>query len=165
MARKRTIYASCLVLVLLVGAGILAFLKPVIVIENRPGVFVRNQGRLEAVIFRVDGFWYWGGQVAMLANIPDIRQRVTKHDSPVRLQIPDMPFPPEYGIREKTCFMKLAIRYSIPGIPVFRFATRSYFEYDEKQETWVGTKQIPPKHRALGSLTVGDVGKIELNFK
>ena len=122
-------------------------------------------GRLEAVIFRVDGFWYWGGQVAMLANMPHIRQRVSKLGAPVRLQIPNMPLPPEYGIREKNCFMKLVIRYSIPGIPVFRFATRLYFEHDEKQKIWAATKQIPPKHRALGSLTIGNVGKIELIFK
>lgn len=141
-------------------------MKPAIVMEkDGAGIFVKNQGRLEAVIFRVDGFWYWGGQVAMLDNMPRIRQRVSRDGPRVRLQIPDMPFPPEYGIREKNCFMKLVTRYSIPGIPLFRFTTRFYFEYNEEQNAWVATKQIPPKHRALGSLTVGDVGRIELNFK
>ena len=153
-------------MVVLLGGGILSFMKPAIVMEkDGPRIFVKNQGRSEAVIFRVDGFWYWGGQVAMLDNMPRIRQRVTKGGSRVKLQIPDMPFPPEYGIRDRSCFMKLVARYSIPGIPLFRFATRFYFKYDEGQNTWVATKQIPPKHRALGSLTVGDVGKIELDFK
>jgi hypothetical protein len=60
--------------------------------------------------------------------------------------------------------MKLALRYKIPGIPIFRYTTPLYFEYDTNSKLWTTTKSIPPKYRALGKIAIGDIGEIQLSF-
>ena len=163
-SRRKAIYGGALLLVVLC-LGSLAFLKPMIVMDfERPGLYIKNKGRLSAWIYKVDGFWYWGGQVAFLVNMPPIRQRVSGDGVDVKLQIPDIPPPHEYGIYRQTCYMKLAVRYTIPGVPVFRFTTPLFFEYDEIRKTWAATKSIPPENRALGSVPMGNIGEIKLNF-
>jgi len=164
-ARRKTIYGGLVLVVGTICLSVLAFLKPVITMDpDHPGIHVTNEGRLEASIHRVDGFWYGAGQVAMLANIPPIQQVVHKEAGSVRLQIPDMPSPDGYGIHQGACYMKLVIRYTIPGVPIFRFTTPLYFIFDEKQQEWISTGSIPPEHRALGNLAVGNVDKVDLNF-
>lgn len=60
--------------------------------------------------------------------------------------------------------MKLEVHYRIPGIPIFRYITPLYFEYDADRKIWTATENIPAKHRSLGKLATGNIGKIELNF-
>jgi hypothetical protein len=163
--QRKAIYGGFFLVVVTISLSVLAFLKPVIAMTpDRPGIHVKNTGRLGASIHRVDGFWYWAGHVAMLANIPPIRQVVDEGAAPARLQIPKMPAPGGYGIHEGPCYMKLVIRYTIPGIPVFRFTVPVYFRFDEKQQEWMPVGRIPAKHRALGNLSAGNVEKLNLNF-
>jgi hypothetical protein len=163
--RKRAILCGCILLVVLVGLGYFGVSKPVIVMDtDQAGIHVKNKGSMDALIYKVDGFWYWAGQVALLANMPEIHQRVGRGATPVRLQIPDIPISDEQAIQQGPCYMKLAVRYRIPGIPIFRYTTPLYFEYDQNRKTWRATKNIPPRYRSLGNLAVGNIRKIELNF-
>jgi hypothetical protein len=164
-AQRKTLYGGLIFLVATICLSVLGFVKPVVTMaRGQPGIHLKNEGRLGARIHRVDGFWYWGGQVAMLRNIPPIQQTVQKGTLPVRLQIPDIPSPDGYGIQQEACYMKLIIRYTIPGIPIFRFTAPLYFRFDEKQHEWISTDSIPPQHRALGNLAVGNVDRVDLNF-
>ena len=163
--RKWAILCGWILLVVVVGLGYFGVSKPVIVMESgRAGIYVKNKGGMDALIYKVDGFWYWAGQVALLANMPDIHQRVEPGVTPVRLQIPDIPTFDEQTIQQGPCYMKLAVRYRIPGISIFRYTKPLYFEYDQNRKTWATTKNIPPRYRSLGNLAVGNIGKIELNF-
>ena len=75
--RKRAIWVGCILLVLLVGLGYFGVFRPIIVMDtDRAGIYVKNKGDMDALIYKVDGFWYWAGQVALLANMPGIHQRV-----------------------------------------------------------------------------------------
>jgi hypothetical protein len=164
--KNRAIVGGCILLVVLVGLGYLGISRPVIVmdIDQADGVYVKNNGGMDALIYKVDGFWYWAGQVALLANMPDIHQRVGSGAAPVKLQIPDIPIFDKQAAQQGACYMKLAVRYMIPGIPIFRYTTPLYFEYAPDLKVWTATKGIPPKYRALGNLAVGNIGKIELSF-
>jgi hypothetical protein len=75
---KWVVFGGCFLLLVLVGMGYLAVHRPVILFANtdQSGINIKNGGRIDALIYRIDGFWYWDGQVALLANMPDIRQRV-----------------------------------------------------------------------------------------
>ena len=164
-AQRKTIYGGLVLVVVTISLSVLAFLKPVITMTpDHPGIHVKNAGRLGASIHRVDGFWYWAGHVALLVNIPPIQQVVHKGAAPARLQIPDMPAPDDYGIHQGVCYMKLVIRYTIPGVPIFRFTAPVYFKFHEEQQEWIPTGRIPAKHRALGNLPVGNIDKLNLNF-
>jgi hypothetical protein len=163
--RNRAILGGCILLVLLAGLGSFRVFRPVIVMDtDKAGIYVRNRGDMDALIYRVDGLWYWAGQVALLANIPSIRQRVRPAATSVRLQIPDIPIRSEQAIQKNACYMKLLVRYRIPGIPIFRYTTPLYFKCHPNRKTWDAVKHIPAKHRSLGNLAVGNVGKIELDF-
>jgi hypothetical protein len=96
--------------------------------------------------------------------MPGIHQRVEAGADWVRLQIPDIPIPDKQGAIQSVFFMKLAVRYSIPGIPIFRYTAPLYFEYNATNKTWALTKSIPAKYRALGNLAIGNVDQIELSF-
>ena len=163
---KRAIWVGCILLFALVGLGYFGIYRPVIIMEtDQAGIYVKNNGGMDALIYKVDGFWYWGdGQVAMLANMPDIYQRVGPGAVPVRLQIPDIPIFDKQAAQQSRCFMKLAVRYTIPGVPIFRYTTPLYFEYARNLRIWTATNSIPVRYRALGKLTTGNVGKIELSF-
>lgn len=164
--QKRVILVGCISLLVLVFVGYFGISRPVIVMDiaQANGVYVKNNGGMDALIYKVDGFWYWAGQVALLANIPDIQQKVGPGTVPVRLQIPDIPIPSEDGFQQGACYMKLAVRYTIPKIPIFRYTTLLYFEYAPSLKVWTATKNIPPKYRAFGKLAMGNIGKIELRF-
>ena len=164
--RKWAILCGWIVVVVIVGLGYFGFSKPVIVMDGgRAGIYVKNEGGIDALIYKIDGFWYWAGQVALLANMPDIHQRVEPGATPVRLQIPDIPIFDKQAIQQGPCYMKLVVRYTIPGISIFRYTKPLYFAYDQDRKIWTATKSIPPRYRSLGNLAVGNVGKIELNFK
>jgi hypothetical protein len=128
------------------------------------GFDVKNQGGMDALIYRVDGFWYWGGQVALLHNMPAIHQQVEATPTPVRLQLPGIPAPSEEITQKGPCYMKLALRYRIPGIPVFRYTSVWYFQFNSQRQIWGPRESIPPKYRSLGNLAMGNVGRIELTF-
>ena len=163
--RKWVVLGGCLLLLVLVGLGYLAVHRPVILVDtDQIGIYVKNTGSIDALIHKVDGFWYWAGQVALLANMPDIRQGVGAGAAPVKLQIPDIPIPGKQITQQSPFYMKLAVRYRIPGIPIFRYTTPLYFKYDPSHRMWASTKNIPPKYRSLGNLAVGNIGKIELSF-
>ena len=162
---KWVVLGGCLLLLVLVGLGYFAIHKPVILVDARhAGIHVKNTGRTDALICKVDGFWYWAGRVAFLANMPGIHQRVEAGADSVRLQIPDIPIPGKQITQQSPFFMKLAVRYRIPGIPIFRYTAPLYFEYNATNKTWALTKSIPAKHRALGNLAIGNVDQIELSF-
>ena len=165
LTKKGAIGGGGILLLVLVILGYFRISRPVIIIvPDCAGIHVRNQGAMNAVIYKVDTFWYWAGQVALLGNMPEIHQRVESEATPVRLQVPDIPGPAG-GIQQREhCYMKLAVRYRIPGVPVFRYTTLLYFKYDPDRESWISTKSIPAKYRSLGSLGVGNVGKLELSF-
>ncbi|MBW2565985.1 MAG: hypothetical protein JRE24_03670 [Deltaproteobacteria bacterium] len=162
---KWAVLSGCFLFLILVGLGYLAVHKPVIVVDARQaGIHVKNTGSTDALIYKVDGFWYWAGKVAFLTNMPGIHQRVEAGADSVRLQIPDIPIPDKQGVLQSAFFMKLAVRYSIPGMPIFRYTAPLYFKYNSTNKTWALTKSIPAKHRAIGNLAIGNVDQIELSF-
>ena len=166
LSRRHAIVGGCILLLALVVFGYFAVARPVVVVvHGRTGISVKNTGRMDAFIYRVDGFWYWAGQVAFLSNMPAVLQQVESGAAPVRLQIPDIPGPEGEVAQQGPWYMKLVVRYRIPGIPIFRYRTLSYFEFDPARQAWAPTEDIPAKHRALGKLGIGDVGKIELSFR
>ena len=163
--QKHAIWGGCILLAVLVGLGYFWISRPVIIMDaGQAGIHVKNNGGMDALIHKIDGFWYWAGRVALLTNMPGIRQRVGAGTAPVRLQIPDMPIPGKQATQTSACFMKLEVHYRIPGIPIFRYTTLLYFKYDPNRKIWAVTESIPPKHRSLGNLATGNIGKIELNF-
>lgn len=163
--QKHAIWGGCILLAVLVGLGYFWVSRPVIVMDaGQAGIHVKNNGGMDALIYKVDGFWYWAGQVALVANMPCIHQRVRPVAASVKLQIPDIPIHSEQATEKNACYMKLAVRYRIPGIPIFRYTTPLYFKYDPNGKIWATTKSIPPKYRSLGNLAIGNIGKIELNF-
>jgi len=165
LSRKQAMMGGCILLLVLTLLGYFWVVRPVIVmVPDRAGMDVKNQGGMDALIYKVDGFWYWGGQVALLANMPAIHQRVETTAIPVRLQIPDIPAPAEKIALKGPCYMKLAVRYRIPGIPIFRYTAALYFVLDSHRQIWAPTKSIPPKYRSLGNLAMGNVGRIEISF-
>lgn len=165
LSQNRVILGGCILLVFLVGLAYFGISRPIIVMDtDRAGIYVTNKGDMDALIHKVDGFWYWAGQVAFLANMPGIHQRVRPAAAPVRLQIPDIPIRSEQGTQKNACYMKLVVRYRIPGVPIFRYSTPLYFRYDPNRKKWAVTKSIPPEYRSLGKLATGNIGEIELDF-
>jgi hypothetical protein len=164
-SKRQAIVGSCVLLLMLSLLGFFAVVRPVIVIvPEGPSIDVKNQGGMTALIYRVDGFWYWDSQVALLGNMPSIHQRVKASATPVRLQVPDIPAPSEEILQRAPHCMKLAVRYRIPGIPIFRYTAVSYFEFDPCRQMWAQRQSIPPQCRSLGNLAMGNVGRIELEF-
>lgn len=165
LSKRQAILGGGVLLLVLIFFGYFAVARPVIVrVPDLPGISVNNKGGMNALIYRVDGFWFWAGQVAFLSNLPAICQQVETGAAPVGLQVPDIPAPTGKIAQQGPWYMKLAVRYRIPGIPIFRYTTLLFFKFDPKRETWAGTKTIPPKYRSLGNLGMGNVGKIELRF-
>ena len=163
--KKRAILGGCILLLVLVVLGYFGFFRPVIVkVPCEPGIYIKNEGGMDALIYKIDGFWYRAGRVAVLANIPEIRQRVEPGGPPVRLQVPDIPVPEEKTTKKTACYMRLAVRYGIPGIPIFRYTVLMYFKYDPNRKIWAATKSIPVKFRSVGNLAVGNIGEIKLSF-
>jgi len=163
--KKQKILVIGILLLFFIVAGYFLALRPKIVTDTiGPGIYIKNTGDIDALIWRVDGFWYWGGQVAMLANIPEIKQLVEPGARSARLKIPDIPVPDEKLIQKNACYMKLILRYGIPNIPVFRFKTLLYFEYNPHRKTWEPRESIPVKFKSLGNLSVGNIGQLELTF-
>jgi hypothetical protein len=165
LKRRWMVICGCIILFVLVGLGYLAAQKPVITVSaGKEGIYVKNNGSTDALIYKVDGFWYRAGKVALLVNMPDIHQRVETGGNPIRLQIPDIPTPAEQTLQRSPVYMKLALRYKIPGIWIFRYTIALYFQYDSTHKTWASTKSIPPRYRSLGNLAMGKVDEIELSF-
>jgi hypothetical protein len=163
--KKWAVLAGLVVFLILAGIGSSAVFRPVIVLDtDETGVFVRNTGGTDALIHKVDAFWYWAGQVAFIANMPDVHQEVASEAHPVRLDIPNIPIPEKHATQREPFYMKLAVRYTIPGMPIFRYTEPLFFEYDSDINGWATTENIPLKYRSLGNLTVGDVQQIELSF-
>jgi hypothetical protein len=163
--RKRVAFAGVILLSVLVVLVYSGLFRPLIVIgPGSSGLQVKNDGDMDALIYNVDGFWYWGGQVAVLANLPDIHQRVLPGAEPVRLQVPDIPTPEQKTVKKHPWYMKLVVSYRIPGIPIFRYKTPLYFKYDPNGQLWAATKGIPAKYRSLGKLAMGNVGEVRLRL-
>ena len=163
--KKWAIFGVVVLFLILVGLGSSAVLRPVIVLKsNERGVFVKNTGGLDALIHRVDGFWFWSGRVAYIANMPSIHQRVESGSDFVRLDIPNIPVPEEHTPQQGPFYMRLWVRYIIPGMPIFRYAEQLFFKYDPDLNRWTAAKDIPLKYRSLGTLTIGDVDKVKLKF-
>ena len=165
LSKRRWIVGSLILTAVLVVLGYFAAVRPQIVMApHLPGISVENRGGKDALIYRVDGFWYWAGQVAFLNNMPAVRQQVKSGAVPVRLRIPDIPVPGRESALEGPWYMKLVIRYKMAHNPIFRFTTQVYFKLDPKGRQWTLTDTIPAKYRSLGKLGMGDVGKIDLEF-
>jgi len=166
LGKKYWILAGALLLLVLVLLAYSGAQRPVLVVApGLPGISVKNTGPLDALIYRVDGFWFWGGKVAMLSNMPSIHQEVEPRTDPVRLQIPLIHGPQGEMAREGPWYMRLVVHYGIPRIPVLRYTAVLHFEFDSPHQRWTSVEAIPPKYRALGSLGLGNVGKIELDLK
>lgn len=163
--KKRRVLSLILILVL-APLGYVTYFRPVIVMApSRPGIYVKNDGRSDGLIHRVDAFWYWSGKVALVSDLPGISQQLAPGEAPVRLQIPDLPGPVEKADPRGPWYMKLVVRYRIPGIPVFRYNALLYYRFDRKHGEWTPIESIPPKYRALGKMGMGDVGSIELGLE
>jgi len=166
LGKKYWILGGSLLLLVLVLLGYSAAQRPIIVmVPGIKDISVKNIGSLDALIYRIDGFWFWNGKVAMLKNIPSIHQRVASGMDPVRLKIPPIPGPEGDMIREGPWYMRLVVHYGMPGIPVLRYTTLLHFEFNSTRKAWALVEAIPAKYRALGSLGLGNVGKIELDLK
>jgi hypothetical protein len=164
--KKWVVLGGLVLLLIVVGLGSSAVLRPLIVLDtDETGIVVKNTGGVDALVHKVDGFWYWAGQVAFIANMPDVHQRVESGADSVKLDIPDIPIPAKHAVQRSPFYMKLAVRYRIPGMPVFRYTEPLFFEYDSDLNGWATTESIPLKYRSLGNLTVGDVEQIELSFQ
>ena len=75
--KKWAVFGGLVLLLIVAGLGSSAVLRPVIVLQNdKTGVLVKNTGGLDALIQKVDAFWYWSGRVAFIANMPSIHQKV-----------------------------------------------------------------------------------------
>ncbi len=165
LGRKQLFLIGCLLAVLLGILGYFGVSRPQIaMVSNKPDIYVVNRGDMNGLICRVDGFWYWAGRVGFLANMPDIRQEIISGDEPSRLKIPQVPSPVGVVVHNKPCYMKLIIRYQIPGIPIFKYKVNFYFKYDLKKDLWISSKNIPAGFRAFGSLGRGNVERIEVSF-
>jgi hypothetical protein len=165
LSRKQVMVGGFILLLVLSFLGYFWVVRPVLVmVPGRAGIDVKNQGGMGALIYKVDGFWYWGGQVALLGNMPAIHQHVEATGHPVRLQLPGIPNPSEEVAQKGPCYMKLAVRYGIPGNPIFRYTAVWYFVFDPIRQAWTPTKTIPPRYRALGNVAMGNVREIELDF-
>jgi hypothetical protein len=163
--KRWAVFAGLVLLLIVVGLGSSAVLRPVIVLQSdKTGIFVRNTGGLDAIIQKVDGFWYWSGRVAFIANMPSIHQKVASEAGLARLDIPNIPVPEGYAAQRKPFYMRLRVRYIIPGMPMFRYMEQLFFEYDPDLNRWIATENIPLRYRSLGRLTLGDVEPIELDF-
>ena len=163
--RKWVSLSFFFLLLVLAGLAYLGIHRPIILAKtDLAGIHVKNDGGMDALIHRVDGFWYWAGNVASLANFPDIHQRVWAGAEPVKLQIPDIPIPGRQLSQPSEFYMKLSVRYTIPGIPFFRYTAPLYFQYDSINKMWALTNRIPSKYRSLGKLATGDIEHIELRF-
>jgi hypothetical protein len=164
--KKRLLVTGFILLLVLTPLIYFAHLRPSIVAaSSHPHIYVKNKGRMHAVIHRVDAFWYWAGKIAFLSDMPPICQQVAPGRMPVKLQIPDLPGPEEKTEPRGPWYMKLAIRYRIPRIPIFRYTSFLYYQFDPKHRQWTPVESIPPKYRALGKVGMGNVGKIELGLK
>ena len=163
--KKRAVLGGSVLLCVAAVLGYFGFSRPLIVrVPGPSGIYVKNNGAMDAFIHKVDVFWYWAGQVAVVVNLPEIHQRVERRAGPARLHVPDIPAPTGKIAQQGPCFMKFALHYRIPGIPIFRYIALFYFKYDPHRNAWAATKSIPAKYRSLGNLAVGNVGKIELSF-
>jgi hypothetical protein len=163
--KKWAVLGGLALLLILAGLGSSAVLRPVIVLDSdHTGVVVKNTGGVDALIHKVDAFWYWAGRVAFIANMPDIHQKVGSGTGFVRLNIPDIPVPEKHATQREPFYMKMAVRYTISGMPVFRYTEPLFFKYDSDVHGWATTDNIPLKYRSLGNLTVGDVEQIEPSF-
>ena len=165
--RRWLIFGGCLLCLFLGFLGYFGIFRPFIVmttLTGQGGAYIKNSGHMDALIYRVDAFWYWGDKVAVLGNMPHIQQRLKRGDTPLRLHLPVVPVH-DLGISNKTpLYMKLVVRYTIPRIPVFRYTTLMYFKCDPDHKRWAPTKTIPPRYRALGQLTTGNVAEIKARF-
>lgn len=75
--KKWAVGGGLVLFLILVGLGSSGVLRPLIVLDtDEGGIFVKNTGGVDALIHKVDGFWYWAGQVAFIANMPGVHQRV-----------------------------------------------------------------------------------------
>ncbi|OEU45708.1 MAG: hypothetical protein BBJ60_05880 [Desulfobacterales bacterium S7086C20] len=159
--RKQIFLAGCVLAVFLGALGYFGVSRPrIAMVSDKQGIYIVNRGDMNGLISRVEGFWYWAGQVGFLANMPDIRQEVRPGDKPVRLEIPRVPSPVGVVVHQKPCYMKLIICYHIPGIPVFKYKVNFYFKYDFNQDSWISSKNIPAEFRAFGSMGRGNVKRI-----
>jgi|GEM_PF-2150153 len=163
--KKPRYVVAGLVLVVLVGIAVyFGIRRPQIVpVPGGPGVRIANEGRMDARIFRVDMFWYWGSEVGFITDIPPVTQHVKPTGNAERLDIPKIPAPDRMLGSGRSHFMKIAIRYQIPGIPIFRYRTIAYFRYDREKRRWLLIDTIPTRYRSLGNLGRGDVKMIELS--
>jgi hypothetical protein len=163
--KKWAFLGGAVLFLILAGIGSSAVLRPVIVLDtDEAGILVKNTGGMDALIHKVDVFWYWAGRVAFIGNMPDVHQRVEPGSDAVRLEIPDIPIPEHAMQRKQPFYMKLSVRYTIPGIPVFRYSEPLFFDLDSGLKRWEDAENIPLKYRSLGTLTVGDVEQINLSF-
>jgi hypothetical protein len=163
--RKWAFLGGLVLLLILAALGGSAVLRPALVLyPDDTGISVKNIGGTDALIHKVDVFWYWAGQVAFIANMPEVHQTVKSEANPAKLNIPDIPVPEKRAVQREPFYMKLAVRYTIPHLPMFRYAESLFFEYDFQLNKWTATENIPLQYRSLGNLTVGDVKPIELSF-
>jgi hypothetical protein len=123
-----------------------------------------NEGKLDGLINRVDGFLFWKDQIAYIGNMPEVQQTVHKGTTPEVLQIGEMPPVDVLGERSERYYLKLVVRYQIPGIPVFRYTSLLYLEYDQARHCWEQAETIPGRYRSFGRVGTGDVNVIRLAF-
>lgn len=165
LSRKQILWS---LLVLLVVAFTLAYFKlvrPTVDLMFRsPDVFAVNSGKADALINRIDGFLFSNGEIAYIGNMPRIQQRVSVGEDSKVLQMGAMPAIETVGLRGEPWYLKLAVRYQIPGIPIFRYTSLLYLEIRQGSFSWQQVDSIPARYRALGSAGVGDVHVIKLEF-
>ena len=160
--RRYYVIGSVLVIVLAIALYFGIRRPHIVTIRDEYGIEIRNRGDLRAYIFRVEIFWYWESQVGFLTDIPPVRQYVPPTGQRRQLDIPDIPAPDRVLGGRPTCFMRIVIHYQIPGVPLFRYRTVAYFEYDRKAKTWSMIDTMPARYRSLGNMGRGDVEMIKI---
>jgi hypothetical protein len=128
-------------------------------------LLVENLGKTSAAVHQVDVFFYHSEQIFFIENMPDIRQIIMPGNTPSPFQIPVIRYPLDRDQKKEPTYMKMSIRYYIPGIPVFRYTTLLYLKYNREQALWNLVKLIPGKYRALGKAVKGDIEFINLDLK
>jgi hypothetical protein len=165
LSRKQVVWILSVLIPVAVMLAYCKVVRPnVDLIYSPPEIYAVNKGKADAFISRIDGFLFWKGQIAYIGNMPEVRQMISKGAVPEGLTIEGIPSIEPLGAMSEPYYLKLAVRYQMPGFPVFRYTSLLYLEFSPARFSWKQVKSIPAKYRSLGNLGVGKVNVIQLNY-
>ena len=165
LIRKKKYYTIITITIALAFLACSFYIRPRLsVFFQKRSIEVANQGKMGALLHNVDVFWYVGGEVFFIRNLPPVAQTFEPGKDYVPLDIPEIPAP-KNGIESKgSVYMKTVLGYRAKWLPVFRYKQVSYFEYVWQKGRWELVEDIPAKYRALGKTGLGIIEPLDLDF-